>query len=99
MPDILAVKHDTHNISPSPAPRETPAEENAHNLYSFKYDMAGREFDKDNLILSDLPSIQSDKEYTDIHTIADSFENVSLEYSNGIFKSDWKLGASQTQGT
>ena len=53
--------------------------------------MAGRGFDNDNLILSDLPSIQSDKEYTDIHTIADSFENVSLKCSNGIFKSDWKL--------
>ena len=47
--------------------------------------MAGRGFDKDNLILSDLPSIQSDKEYTDIHTIADSFMlvwNVQMEYSN-----------------
>ena len=58
-----------------------PQLKNAHNLYSFKYDMAGREFDKDSLILSDLPSVQSDKEYTDIHTIADSFENVSLKDS------------------
>ena len=68
-----------------------PQLRNAHNLYSFQYDMAGRGFDNDNLILSDLPSIQSDKEYTDIHSIADSFANVSLKCSNGIFKSDWKL--------